>query len=232
MAGKKLCSKLCFFWSVLVCLDPWTVLRQADLQRYLFSGGKGMFLCFWVKKIVPVDTALCYEIQSSIICLPSSPSCRRNRHRRHYRHPQPWDVSPSLPFRAGRNPATSSPPSQWQVVSFGGIWWRHDIETPLSNGVRLLFVCRPSFSMKLQRPLQENYRIPTRTQGGGQHRDASPSRATASPTPAPAHAPTASAAAAAASSSSSSSSPPRSSCHAAPQRSAIRPDCTTWSADR
>jgi hypothetical protein len=34
------------------------VLRQADLRRYLFLGGKGMFLYFYVKKIVPVDTLL------------------------------------------------------------------------------------------------------------------------------------------------------------------------------
>ncbi len=47
-----------FFFCVQLCLDPWTVLRQADLQRYLFFGGKGMFLCFHVKKIVPVDTLL------------------------------------------------------------------------------------------------------------------------------------------------------------------------------
>ncbi len=40
-----------FFFSVQVCLNPWTVLRQPDLQRYLFSGGKGMFLCIWVKKM-------------------------------------------------------------------------------------------------------------------------------------------------------------------------------------
>jgi hypothetical protein len=26
------------------------LLRQADLRRYLFGGGKGMFLCFYVKK--------------------------------------------------------------------------------------------------------------------------------------------------------------------------------------
>ncbi len=80
VAGEKLCSKLCFFFSVQVCPDPWTLkknivlnivslppfnyppsvlavlLRQADLQRYLFLGRKGMFLCFYVKKIVPVDT--------------------------------------------------------------------------------------------------------------------------------------------------------------------------------
>ncbi len=49
-AGMKLCVKLCFF-SVQVCLDPWTVLRQPDLQRYFFLGGKGMFLCFYVKKM-------------------------------------------------------------------------------------------------------------------------------------------------------------------------------------
>jgi hypothetical protein len=49
-----------FFFSVQVCFDPWTVLRQADLQRYLFCfwGGKGMFLCFYVKKIVPVDITI------------------------------------------------------------------------------------------------------------------------------------------------------------------------------
>ena len=45
-----------FFFSVQVCLNPWTVLHQADLQRYLFGGGKGMFLCFYARKIVPVDT--------------------------------------------------------------------------------------------------------------------------------------------------------------------------------
>jgi hypothetical protein len=47
-----------FFFSVQVCLNPWTVQRQADLRMYLFLGGKGMFLCFYVKKIVPVDMAL------------------------------------------------------------------------------------------------------------------------------------------------------------------------------
>ncbi len=35
----------------------WEVVRQADLRMYLFSGGKGMFFCFYVKKIVPVDMA-------------------------------------------------------------------------------------------------------------------------------------------------------------------------------
>jgi hypothetical protein len=49
------------FFSVQVCLNPWTLkktivlnivlLRQADLQIYLFWGGKGMFLCFYVKKM-------------------------------------------------------------------------------------------------------------------------------------------------------------------------------------
>jgi hypothetical protein len=45
-----------FFFSVQVCLNPWTVQCQADLRMYLFLGGKGMFLCFYVKKIV--DMAL------------------------------------------------------------------------------------------------------------------------------------------------------------------------------
>jgi hypothetical protein len=45
-----------FFFCVQLCLNPWTVLRQADLKRYPFLGGKGMFSCFYVKKIVPVDT--------------------------------------------------------------------------------------------------------------------------------------------------------------------------------
>jgi hypothetical protein len=40
-------------------------------------------------------------------------------------------ASPALLFCTRRNPATSSPPSQWQVVSFGGGCWRHVIETPL-----------------------------------------------------------------------------------------------------
>ncbi len=45
------------FFSVQLCVDPWTVLCQADLQMYLFWGGKGMFWCFYVRKIVPVDMA-------------------------------------------------------------------------------------------------------------------------------------------------------------------------------
>jgi hypothetical protein len=55
--GKETMFKTMFFFSVQVCLDPWTVLRQLDFQRYLFLGGKGMFLWFLVKQIVPVDTA-------------------------------------------------------------------------------------------------------------------------------------------------------------------------------
>jgi hypothetical protein len=58
-----LCEKNCACGhglSVQVCLDPWTVQHQADLRMYLFLGGKGMFLCFYVKKIVPVDMALVY----------------------------------------------------------------------------------------------------------------------------------------------------------------------------
>ncbi len=46
-----------FVFSVQVCVNSWTVLRQADLQMYLFLCGKGMFLCFYVKKVVPVDMA-------------------------------------------------------------------------------------------------------------------------------------------------------------------------------
>jgi hypothetical protein len=51
-----------FFVSVQVRLDPWTVLYQPDLQRYFFWVGKVcfyvfMFLCFYVRNIVPVDTA-------------------------------------------------------------------------------------------------------------------------------------------------------------------------------
>ncbi len=38
-----------FFFSAQVCVNPWTVLPQADLRMYLFLGGKGMFLCFYVK---------------------------------------------------------------------------------------------------------------------------------------------------------------------------------------
>ncbi len=56
--GKETMFKIVFFWSVQVYLNPWTVLHQPDLQRYLFSGRKGMFLCFWVKKIVPVVITL------------------------------------------------------------------------------------------------------------------------------------------------------------------------------
>ncbi len=56
--GKETVFKTVFFWNVqAVCLNPWTVLQQADLQRYLFSGRKGMFLYFWVKKNVPVGMA-------------------------------------------------------------------------------------------------------------------------------------------------------------------------------
>ncbi len=59
--GEETMCETMFFFSVQVCLDPWTVLCQADLQRYLFWGTKGMFLCFYVQKIVPVDTLLLYH---------------------------------------------------------------------------------------------------------------------------------------------------------------------------
>ncbi len=55
--GRETMFETMFFSvSSYLCLDPWTVLRQADLRRNLFWGRKGMFLCFYVKKIVPVDT--------------------------------------------------------------------------------------------------------------------------------------------------------------------------------
>ncbi len=48
--------KTMFFFSVQVCLDPWTLkknivwnivsLHQADLQRYLFLDGKVYFYVF------------------------------------------------------------------------------------------------------------------------------------------------------------------------------------------
>ncbi len=57
-ARKETICETMFFFSVQICVDPLTVLRQADLQMYLFLGGKGMILCFYVKKIVPVDMAL------------------------------------------------------------------------------------------------------------------------------------------------------------------------------
>jgi hypothetical protein len=49
--------KTMFFFSVQVCLDPWTVLRQADLRRYLFFGRKRYVFIFLCEKIVPVDMA-------------------------------------------------------------------------------------------------------------------------------------------------------------------------------
>jgi hypothetical protein len=55
-----------FFFSVQVCVDPWTVLRQADLRMNFFSGRIGIFLCFYVKKIVPVDMALGYPAQPGL----------------------------------------------------------------------------------------------------------------------------------------------------------------------
>ena len=54
-SGKETMCETMFFFSVQVCLDPWTVQRPADLRIYLFLGGKGRFLCFYVKKIVLVD---------------------------------------------------------------------------------------------------------------------------------------------------------------------------------
>ncbi len=48
--NETMCETIVFF-SVQVCLNPSTVLRQPDFQRYLFWGRKGMFLCFYVKKV-------------------------------------------------------------------------------------------------------------------------------------------------------------------------------------
>jgi hypothetical protein len=55
--GKETMCELIYIFSVQVCLNPWTVQRQAYLRMYLFWGWKGMFLYFHVKKIVPVDMA-------------------------------------------------------------------------------------------------------------------------------------------------------------------------------
>jgi hypothetical protein len=43
-SGKEPMCETMFFFSVQVCLSPWTVLRQSDLRRYLLGGWKGMFL--------------------------------------------------------------------------------------------------------------------------------------------------------------------------------------------
>jgi hypothetical protein len=56
-------------------------------------------------------------------------------------------ASPALPFCARLNPATPSPQSQWQIVSWGGGWSGHEIETPSSKGTlcQLLIVICLSF---------------------------------------------------------------------------------------
>jgi hypothetical protein len=53
--GKESVFKTVFFWSVQVCLDPWTVLRQPDLQRYLFFQWERYVFVFLGEKFVPVD---------------------------------------------------------------------------------------------------------------------------------------------------------------------------------
>jgi hypothetical protein len=109
-------------------------------------------------------------------------------------------TSPALPFRARWNPATPSPQSQRQIESFGGGWWRHDIETPLSKATLrqlLIVVCLSSIvsdGILTLPPLPE---LPHHDEGvaGGRHCDAPPLcdrrpcprslRATAAPAPTP-----------------------------------------------
>ncbi len=60
-ARKKLCSKLCFFSVSRYVLTP----GQCDASQTFkgtFLCRKGMFSCFYVKKIVPVDTALSWLV--------------------------------------------------------------------------------------------------------------------------------------------------------------------------
>jgi hypothetical protein len=68
--------KTMFFFCVQLCLDPWTVLRQADIQRYLFWGGKGMFLvfmflceknCLWTPSQPSVTVGYSYRLSLLLI---------------------------------------------------------------------------------------------------------------------------------------------------------------------
>jgi hypothetical protein len=49
------------FFSVQVCVNPWTVLRQADLQMYLFGGREWYVFMFLCEKNLPVNMALWLE---------------------------------------------------------------------------------------------------------------------------------------------------------------------------
>jgi hypothetical protein len=47
-----------FFLECLGMSQPLDSAMSARPPKVPFSGGKGMLLCFWVKKIVPVDITL------------------------------------------------------------------------------------------------------------------------------------------------------------------------------
>jgi hypothetical protein len=94
-------------------------------------------------------------------------------------------------FYARLNPATPSPQSQWQIVSFGGggrgTTLRPPHRMPSFVNVCLSFVCWPLYPIKLPRPLHQNHHTATRTRGGGAaSRRLPPPHVTAAPAPAPA----------------------------------------------
>jgi hypothetical protein len=87
-------------------------------------------------------------------------------------------ASTALPFCAKANPATPSSQPQWQIVSFRGGWWGHDVETPLLNTI----LCQHSFIVCLlsivsdETPMTRPPELPHSnedTRGGG-HRDTPP----------------------------------------------------------
>jgi hypothetical protein len=64
MAGEKLCQKL-FFSASRYLRTPGQRLKK----MYLYLGGKGMFLCFYALKIVPVDT-ISFQFSLGVVFTP------------------------------------------------------------------------------------------------------------------------------------------------------------------
>jgi hypothetical protein len=99
-------------------------------------------------------------------------------------------ASPALPFCARLNPATPSPQSQQQIVSFWEGRGGHDIETPLSKATlhRILIVVCLSSVVSDETPAPPPQELPPRnkdTRGGCIMMPPLP-RVTASPAPSPA----------------------------------------------
>jgi hypothetical protein len=96
-------------------------------------------------------------------------------------------ASPALPFRASSNPATPSPQSQWQIVSFwGGVVGAQNWDLHVESHPSSTFDCRLFHRFRCNSCTHsERIAAPWRGRGGWPHRNASPPPRDRRPRPLP-----------------------------------------------